>query len=118
MSTREDNIAAPSSEPETKETKEPKLTNYDAIQKLSCKFADYIESSSIKFPELTTVLELLRKHDPAGKIIVIKAIVLPQLDSWQDKARDEAKKRGIPVTDEQIAKVGAFLKAFVEIATA
>ena len=116
MSKREDNIAEP--QPETKETKEIKLTNYDAIQRLSHKFADFIEGTGIKFDELPIALDILRKPDPAAKILIIKAIILPQLDGWQDKARAEAKKRSIVVTDEQITKVGAYLKAFVEIAAA
>lgn len=122
MSTREDNIVMASPEFETKRTEtklpETKLTNYEAMQKLSCKFADFIESTGVKFDELATALDVLRKPDPAAKILIIKAIILPQLDGWQDKARAEAKRRSIAITEEQITKVGAYLKAFVEIANA
>lgn len=114
MAARADNIAE-SKEPVAPAAARP-LSNYTAIQRLTLKFASYIELQNLKVPGV--LLRHLCGDDPAAKLAFIKAHLAPRAATLEQLVAEQAGTNEVKMNDDQIDRCCAYLRAMIEIAEA
>jgi hypothetical protein len=95
---------------------EQKLTNYEAIQKLTANFMTYIQAEGIHIP--APLLAQLNRTDASGKIAFVKAHLAQHVNGIEELLQQASKAEGVELTAERLSKCARFLRAMIEVAQA